>query len=115
MKQNSDIFFGIMYYKVIFKDNGLLGQKAFYDTEGFVGFVGHIYGKNLPESIQIKATSYFDINTVKQGQIIELNEPYIFIYRLKINNQGLLEHVYFDKYGNVLDKNNLPSKIFTLF
>lgn len=100
-------------YVVNFKMYGRQGHKAFYnEDEGFMAYVGFVNSRDLPENIQIKGIEYVEDDFIKYGQIIQLEEPYIFLYRLKVNNTGQLQYFYFDKYGNKIAKENLAPQIF---
>jgi|GEM_PF-3355531 len=100
-------------YVVNFKMDGRVGHKAFYnENQGFMAYVGFVNSMDLPENIQLKGIEYVQDDFIKYGQIIQLEEPYIFLYRLKVNNTGQLEYFYFDKYGNKLAKENLAPLIF---
>ena len=101
-------------YVVNFKLDGRQGHKSFYtETDGFMAYIGFINQYDLPEPIQVYATQYLEDDYIKYGQIIQLEKPYIFLYRVKVNNKGQLEYFYFDKYGNKIDKKNIAPKVFS--
>lgn len=102
------------HFVVHFKKDGRMGHKAFYDANyNFVAYVGFVQNLNLPESIQDQAPEFLLGSYVKSGEIIEMGAPSMFIYRVRVNSQGLLKYLYFDKYGNILDKRNLSPKVFS--
>ena len=102
------------YYVVSFRKDGRGGHKAFYDgNHNFVAYVGYVASYNLPENIQLTATNQLQNSYVKFGELIEIGNSKMFLYRVRINNDGLLKYVYFDKEGKLLERKNISPKVFS--
>ncbi|MFT5673922.1 MAG: hypothetical protein ACI9JT_002577, partial [Polaribacter sp.] len=46
------------------------------------------------------------------AELIDLENPQQFIYRVRLNAEGQLTYLYFDPNGNPIDKFKLPREIF---
>lgn len=102
------------YFVVDFKNRGTRGHKAFYDMNNeLIAYVSFVETMNLPEAIQLSASQYLTGSYVKSGEIIQLGPEGAFLYRVRINNDGLLKYVYFDRYGNLVDKRKISPKVFS--
>lgn len=102
------------YYVVRFKRDGHSGHKAFYDADhNFVAYVGYVSNFSLPDVVQDIAAQSLAGSYIKSGEIIELGNPSFFVYRVRIHSEGYLRYLYFDKYGNKIDKRNLAPTVFS--
>lgn len=105
---------GGSFYVVRFKKDGHSGHKSFYDSQNnFVAYVGHVAAFSLPDPVKDQATTALSDSYIKAGEIIELGNPSLFIYRVRVHSEGYLRYIYFDKYGNQIDKRNLHPSVFS--
>ena len=102
------------FYVVRFKKDGHSGHKAFYDAENnFVAYVGFVTNFSLPDIVKDTAAGSLAGSYIKSGEIIELGNPSFFVYRVRVHSDGYLRYLYFDKYGNRIDKRNLAPTVFS--
>lgn len=101
------------YFMASFKKDGRLGNYAYYAEDGtLLAYLLHINSGDLPGSIQENAKNSLKGSHIKSAELIDLEHPKRMLYRVRLNSEGLLKYVYYDMYGNLLDKTKLPSQIF---
>jgi hypothetical protein len=69
---------------------------------------------SIPESIQGKVLANYQRSKIKSAQLIELYDRDMEIYRVRINTDGLLQDLYYDKYAKMLNASRLPVEILNL-
>lgn len=101
------------YYMASFKKDGRLGNYAYYSEKGeLLAYLLHINSGDLPGSIQENAKNSLKGSHIKSAELIDLENPKRQLYRVRLNSQGQLKYMYYDMYGNIIDKFKLPSQIF---
>lgn len=96
-----------------FKKQGRLGNYAYYTPEGeLLAYSLFVDGFDLPDNIQEYCFRNYNQSRIKAAELIDLENPQQFIYRVRLNAEGLLTYVYFDNNGNPIDKFKLPREIF---
>ncbi len=101
------------YYMATFKKQGRLGNYAYYSEEGdLLAYSLFVDSFDLPENIQEYCFRNYNQTKIKAAELIDLENPQQFIYRVRLNAEGLLTYLYFDTNGNPVDKFNLPREIF---
>jgi hypothetical protein len=104
----------LTHYMAIFKKDGRQGNRSYYSTSGdLLAYVVFINSFDIPETIQIDVKEKFEKSKIKAGEFIDLENPKREFYRIKLNNDGLLQYIYYDKLGRQLQKRNLPIEIFS--
>ncbi len=102
------------YFMASFKKDGRLGNYAYYSEEGkLLAYLLHINSGDLPGSIQENAKNNLRGSYIKSAELIDLENPKRQLYRVRLNNEGLLQYVYYDMSGNIIDKMKLPAEIFS--
>ncbi|MEL6810291.1 MAG: hypothetical protein AAFP76_03030 [Bacteroidota bacterium] len=104
----------LTHYMAIFKKDGRFGNYAYYSPEGeLFAYSLFVNPMDLPEIIQENTQNYFEGARIKSAELIDLEKPKTYLYRIRLNNEGQLKYLYFDRNGKPLDKNWLPIQIFT--
>jgi hypothetical protein len=104
----------LTHYMATFKKDGRFGNYAYYSPQGVLfAYSLFVNPFDLPESIQELSQASYEGSRIKSAELIDLEDPKLFIYRIRMNNEGQLNYLYFDINGNRFDKNRLPLKIFT--
>jgi hypothetical protein len=103
------------YYISSFQKQGSNSFKAYFNAEGeLISKVTFLPTFALPEVIQEGVHNSYLNTRIKSGDLIRLYEPDIEIYRVRINTEGLLTYVYYDRYARMLDGNRLPVEVLSL-
>jgi len=103
------------YYISNFQFEGSNSFKAYYTDEGrLVSHVKFLPKFALPEELVENVGNTYLNTRIKSGDLIRLYDYDMEVYRLRINIEGLLQYVYFDKYARMLEGGNLPFEIMTL-
>lgn len=111
--QNNKYQDDVTYYMAKFKKGGAHGNYAYYSTEGeLLAYSLFKNGFDLPESIQDYCFTNFRDTKIKSAEFIDLENPKQFIYRVRLNQQGQLQYLYFSNDGQLIEKERLPAKIF---
>jgi len=101
------------YYMATFKKQGRLGNYAYYTPEGeLLAYSLFVDNFDLPENIQEYCFRNYNNARIKAAEFIDLEKPQQFIYRVRLNADGLLTYIYFNTNGNPIDKFKLPREIF---
>jgi len=104
----------LTHYMATFKKDGRFGNYAYYSPEGTLyAYSLFVNPYDLGESIQELSQKSFEGSRIKSAELIDIEDPQVKIYRIRMNNEGQLNYLYFDINGNPIDKNRLPIKIFT--
>ena len=112
-KKQNDIQGDKTYYVANFKKDGRLGNYSYYSEDGqLLAYLLHIDSGNLPGSIQENAAGNLNRSNIKSAELIDLENPQRQLYRVRLNNDGLLKYVYYDMRGNLMDKRDLPVALF---
>jgi hypothetical protein len=103
------------YYISSFQKQGTNSFKAYFNAEGeLISKVTFLPTFALPEVIQ-EGVHNSHLNTrIKSGDLIRIYDLNLEIYRVRINTEGLLQYVYYDKYARMLDGNRLPVEVLSL-
>jgi hypothetical protein len=103
----------VEHYMAAFKKQGRLGNYAYYTQTGeLLAYSLFVDGKDLPGNIREYCLRNFNTSSVKSAELIDLENPQRFIYRVRLNAGGSLNYLYFDSNGNKIDKFKLPAEIF---
>lgn len=101
------------YFMASFKKDGRLGNYSYFSEEGeLLAYLLHINSGDLPGNIQESAKNNLKGSYIKSAELIDLENPKRQLYRIRLNSEGQLKYVYYDMYGNIIDKYKLPSQIF---
>lgn len=101
------------YYMATFKRAGRTGNYSYFSTDGtLLAYSLYVSSADLPASIQENASRKLEGSVIKSAELLDLENPKRQLYRVRLNNDGLLKYVYFDMNGNALEKRDLPPKIF---
>jgi hypothetical protein len=104
----------LTHYMATFKKDGRFGNYAYYSPKGTLyAYSLFVNPFDLGESIQELSQKSFEGSRIKSAELIDIEDPQVQIYRVRMNNEGQLNYLYFDINGNRIDKNQLPVKIFT--
>lgn len=103
------------FYISNFKKLGAQNFKAYFDPEGnIIAKMTFLPTYELPESI-LESVGTNALNTrIKSGDLIRIYDLDIEIYRVRINTEGLLQYVYYDRYAKMLNPRRLPSEVMFL-
>ncbi len=111
--KNNALAEDVDYFMATFKNKGRLGNYAYYTVTGeLLAYSLFVDARDLPENIQEYCFRNFNNSNIKSAELIDLENPQQFIYRVRLNEDGILNYLYFDNNGNVIDKFKLPLKIF---
>ncbi len=103
----------LTYYMANFKKNGRVGNYAYYSEIGtLLAYSVYVNSFDLPEGIQDYCNTHFQQKKIKSAELIDIENPKRFVYRVRLNNDGMLRYIYFDNNGNVIEKHKLPTEIF---
>ena len=104
----------LTHYMATFKKDGRFGNYAYYSPQGELYAYSLLVNPfDLGESIQELSQKSYEGSRIKSAELIDIENPQVQIYRIRMNNEGQLNYLYFDINGNPIDKNRLPMKIFT--
>lgn len=104
----------LTHYMATFKKDGRFGNYAYYSPEGTLyAYSLFVNPFDLGESIQELSQKSYEGSRIKSAELIDIEDPQVKIYRIRMNNEGQLNYLYFDINGNRINKNQLPIKIFT--
>ena len=103
----------ITYYMATFKKDGRLGNYSYYSPAGkLYAYSIFISAFDLPEYIRNQINNEMSGWFIKAAEMIDLEDPHRYIYRVRLNNNGQLRYLYFDGNGEPISKNKLPANIF---
>lgn len=103
------------YYISTFKKQGSRSFKAYFDGEGnVIAKITFLPTYTLPESIQESVNNAYLNSKIKSGDLIELYDRDMTLYRVRVNTEGLLQYMYYDRYARMLDPRRLPTELFAL-
>jgi hypothetical protein len=101
------------YYMATFKKQGGLGNYAYYTEQGdLLAYSLFIDSFNVPANIREYCFRNYNNAQIIAAELIDLENPQQFIYRVRLNAEGQLTYLYFDTNGNPIDKFKLPREIF---
>jgi hypothetical protein len=101
------------YFMASFKKDGRLGNYSYYSKEGeLLAYLLHINSGDLPGNIQESAKNSLQGSYIKSAELIDLENPKRQLYRVRLNSDGQLKYLYYDMYGNIIDRYKLPAQIF---
>ena len=101
------------YYMATFKKKGRYGNYAYYAEEGtLLAYSLFVDSFEVPANIREYCFRNYDNAKIKGAELIDLENPQQFIYRVRLNADGQLTYLYFDANGNPIDKFKLPKEIF---
>jgi len=104
-----------LYYTSNFKREGTNSFKAYFDQQGnVIARLTFLPAYSIPESIQGKVLANYQRSKIKSAQLIELYDRKMEIYRIRINTDGLLQDLYYDRYAKMLNASRLPVEILSL-
>ena len=103
------------FYISNFKHSGVHSFKAYFDQEGnVIAKMTFMPSFELPEMIQESVNNSYLNTRIKSGDLIKLYDLDIEIYRVRINTEGLLQYVYYDRYAKMLNPQRLPYEVMFL-
>lgn len=101
------------FYMATFKKKGRLGNYAYYTEQGtLLAYSLFIDSFEVPANIREYCFRNHANAQIKAAELIDLENPQRFIYRVRLNTDGQLIYLYFDTNGNPIDKLKLPREIF---
>jgi hypothetical protein len=101
------------YYMATFKKKGRLGNYAYYTEQGdLLAYSLFVDSFEVPANIREYCFRNYNDAKIKAAELIDLENPQQFIYRVRLNADGQLTYLYFDANGNPIDKFKLPKEIF---
>ena len=103
------------FYISNFKKQGAQNFKAYFDSEGkIIAKMTFLATYELPERI-VESVGTNSLSTrIKSGDLIKLYDLDIEIFRVRINTEGLLQYVYYDRYARMLNPRRLPTEVLFL-
>jgi hypothetical protein len=112
-KESDKVENDALYYMATFKKKGRLGNYAYYTEQGdLLAYSLFVDSFEVPANIREYCFRKYDNAKIKAAELIDLENPQRFIYRVRLNADGQLTYLYFDTNGNPIDKFKLPREIF---
>jgi hypothetical protein len=112
-KESDKVENDIQYYMATFKKKGRLGNYAYYTKHGnLLAYSLFVDSFEVPANIREYCFQNYNNAKIKAAELIDLENPQRFIYRVRLNADGQLTYLYFDTNGNPIDKFKLPREIF---
>ncbi len=85
-------------------------SNARYSGEGDLLYYAEYYGsKNIPDFLRADLTQNFEGQRITGGTHIRLYKTKKEYYRIRLKNGSTVTYVFYDKNGNQIDRNKLPS------
>ncbi len=112
-KESDKVENDTLYYMATFKKKGRLGNYAYYTEQGgLLAYSLFVDSFEVPANIREYCFRNYNDAKIKAAELIDLENPQQFIYRVRLNADGQLTYLYFDTNGNPIDKFKLPREIF---
>jgi hypothetical protein len=103
------------YYISSFQKQGSNSFRAYFTADGeLISKITFLPTFTLPEVILERVHNSYLNTRIKSGDLIKLYDLDIEIYRVRLNTEGLLQYVYYDRYARMLSGSQIPAEVLTL-
>jgi hypothetical protein len=104
-----------LFYSANYKSQGSNSFKAYFDQQGnVIARMTFLPNYSIPESIRQDVLSANQNSKIKSGDLIELYDRDMVLYRVRVNTDGLLQYLYYDKYAKMLKASRVPMEVLSL-
>lgn len=90
-------------------------SSASYSENGLLLFMSEITPLTIPQEIDLDIKKKHPDFKIQTAELVTLAHPKKEIYWINLINEGMLQYVFYDSYGNEIEKQDLPLELMVLF